>query len=961
MENDGTHGDLTRREGSFVDSQLNIDKLFGAAYGLLNDFVNTRDKTSLDAAVKSACYAAKLVEGGIEVDEVPVCLFLDLAAELSVICEENHGSRDHEAAIAVIRNFLQFDLEDGPDTARALNDLAYHLFHNYRKNGMKADLDEAVLVQKQAVARTTGNQPLHSSAVTSLGRYLSARWELNPNSNDRDLEDAIAACEEAVYTTPPDDPQRILTLYNLGDVLEQRYDHRHESSDLDRGIGLLREALTLDPPTPQDKAMALTSLGDKLQSRFERSRLSRDLDEAIEHSEEALRVLPAGHTYRHVVLDNLGNKYSLRFESFGKPEDLQASLSLLRKGVEAIRNQPHEQSEGLNNLATALWTSYLSTGDVGNLQESIEVLREAAARARTANSRAVCLANLGFCLRLRFAKIGAAKDLEECSEILLESWNSQEATIFTRVRASVVLLKVLPPLGRLVEAAKIAEQVVGLLPTVDRNLLSPDDLQHLMSTFMDVASAACSVLLACSSPEFAIYSLERSRAVALGHTIDQRNSLLRLREDHASIGLKLEGLLKQVNIASLNQESDLHHSQPLQNRRSTYQELQECFEELRTLPGYADFFASQTLAEIQETAAGGSIVFVNVAELRSDAIIVTAAAVKVLSLPQLLPDQVSEWREKARRKGRGVTAIREKNQQMVEYLRWLWGACVRGILADELVIAQTKDDQPPRVWWIGCGLAASMPFHAAGIYEDSPDNAYDNAYDRSISSYTPSVKALSYARKRQNTSCSHDSILIATMATTPDEKALPESINEKNALLRATRGAFPFKHLAQPSSLEVMDALADCTIAHFACHAGSHPVDPQKSCLILQRCDAAGTPEQDHLTVGAVQGLRLDKARIAYLSACQTGENRVDELADEVTHLITAFQMAGFSPIVRCLWPTRDDASKMVADEFYSKILQEKQPSGSAVALALRDSVSAVRMVKPGLPLWWAPFVHVGP
>lgn len=151
------------------------------------------------------------------------------------------------------------------------------------------------------------------------------------------------------------------------------------------------------------------------------------------------------------------------------------------------------------------------------------------------------------------------------------------------------------------------------------------------------------------------------------------------------------------------------------------------------------------------------------------------------------------------------------------------------------------------------------------------------------------------------------------------------------------------------------------TIAHFACHARSYPVDPQNSCLILQRRDAAGTPEQDHLTVDAISGLQLDKARIAYLSACQTGENRAKELADEVTHLITAFQMAGCPHIVAWLWPTRDDASKMVAEEFYGKILQEKQSGGWAIALALRDSVFAVRMLKPGLPLWWAPFVHVGP
>lgn len=681
------------------------------------------------------------------------------------------------------------------------------------------------------------------------------------------------------------------------------------------------------------------------------------MDEAIEHGEEALRLNPKGHPSRVVGLDSLGNKYSLRFEAFRKPEDLQASLSLIREGLETTE----ENCEGLNNLATALWTSYLSTHDVGDLQEFIETLRKALAAANTANTRTTCLKNLGFGLRLRFGKLGDIKDLEESAQLLLESWSYPGSTVFTRVEAAAVLLKILPSLKRLGEAADIAEHVIGLLPTVDSNSLSADDLQHFMSTFMDIASGTCAVLLECGLLESAICSLEKSRAVALGHEMDQRNSLRRLREDHESLGLQLERLLMQVNSASPGQVPDFHHSQAFQQRRSAYHELRECIDEIRTLPGYRDFFASHTIADMRDNAEGGSIVFVNVAELRSDAIIVTTSAVKVVGLPLLLSDDATQWRDKTMTEARGIPAVRRRNELMLGYLSWLWSACVRDILADDLVRAQATGGYPPRVWWIGCGLAASMPFHAAGIHGDSSENAYQ----LSISSYIPSVKALAYARKQPSDACSHhDSILVATMETTPYEKPLREPINEKNALLRATRGVIPFRHIAQPSSLEVMEGLQDCTIAHFACHAGSHPVDPRSSCLIFQGLDESGTPQQDRLTVSAIRSLQLRKARIAFLSACQTSENKARELADEVTHLATAFQVAGFPHVIGCLWSVRDDASKEVAEGFYGTILQEANSlrlGGPKIALALRDSVMALRELEPESPLLWAPFIHLGP
>lgn len=85
-----------------------------------------------------------------------------------------------------------------------------------------------------------------------------------------------------------------------------------------------------------------------------------------------------------------------------------------------------------------------------------------------------------------------------------------------------------------------------------------------------------------------------------------------------------------------------------------------------------------------------------------------------------------------------------------------------------------QDRDVPRVWWIGSGLASSMPFHAAGFHPDlNCADSNDNAYSMAISSYVPSIKAVAHARSRaRRAERTRGSLLIATMPTTPGFQAL---------------------------------------------------------------------------------------------------------------------------------------------------------------------------------------------
>ncbi|KAK3906569.1 CHAT domain-containing protein [Staphylotrichum tortipilum] len=209
----------------------------------------------------------------------------------------------------------------------------------------------------------------------------------------------------------------------------------------------------------------------------------------------------------------------------------------------------------------------------------------------------------------------------------------------------------------------------------------------------------------------------------------------------------------------------------------------------------------------------------------------------------------------------------------------------------------------PRIWWIGTGLGSSMPFHAAGVH--SPGST-ENAFSKAVSSYTPSIKALEYAQQRARaTDGARGALLIATMPTTPGQ--------------------------ASPDARKPPDL-------------------PDKKV------------EQDRLTVHRVSELSLAQARIAYLSACSTAENGAARLSDEVIHVVSGFQVAGFPYVVGCLWPSIDSVCVEVASGFYQSLLQRRGAGwdGGEVAWAVREAVMAVREAEMDQPLVWAPFVHFG-
>jgi len=277
-----------------------------------------------------------------------------------------------------------------------------------------------------------------------------------------------------------------------------------------------------------------------------------------------------------------------------------------------------------------------------------------------------------------------------------------------------------------------------------------------------------------------------------------------------------------------------------------------------------------------------------------------------------------------------------------EWLECLWKGAVLPVLR-ELGLYPTKVDPLPRIWWIGVGLMARAPLHAAAKFKNGHVQMTTLHY--CLPSYTSTIRALQYSRSRQ---CRQDaSMLIVTMPTIPGATAL-SAAKEADAIKYSLPDCGAVETLERPTAERVLQALPGYSIAHFACH-GVSLINPADSHLLLVKEE-----EVDKLQVKDIAALKLPSARLAYLSACSTADTASPGLVDEVTHIVSSFNIAGFVRVIGALWQSEDEACWKAVD-FYSALGKTE-----GVVVSYRTAIMGLMEQKPSQPMYWAPFIHFG-
>ncbi|MEU3091619.1 CHAT domain-containing protein [Streptomyces massasporeus] len=942
------------------------------------------------------------------VDAVPVdhpnraMYLINLSAALWRRFEHTGAAADLDTAVELGRRVVETTTRDHPDRAAHLATVGNALRLRFEHRGDVDDLDAAVNHYLKAVEATPAEHPDWAGHSSNLGIALRQRFECTGETDD--LDTAVDHYLRAVAATPTEHPNHALYLSNLGNALDVRFARIGATEDLITAVHHSAAAVASARSCHPDRAKSLSNHGLALHEQFERTGADADLHAAISYYRSAVDATPTGHPDRARHLSNLGAGLRLRFERTGQVADLSHAIDLAQQAVAAASARHPSRTTYLTNLASALRARFKLTGAVDDLDLAID-LGQQAMKAASANhpTRATYLINQATALRTRFHLTGAVDDLDKAISYYLEAADLSSAAPSARIRAGAAAADLLAECGDVRRAADAAEAAVRLLSHVVPRRLHRGDQQAVIGEFAGLAGTAAALALTVPDstvPERAgraLALLEAGRAVLLGQALEVRGDLTELQERHPDLArcfVKLRRELDRTTSPSAPTGAGHGAGDPVlpqgrtqRERHHVATEFIAVLTEIRNLDGFTTFALPPATEELLAEAAQGPVVAFNISGYRSDALLLTGTGITSLELPSLtlgvVIDQVNTFLQALDVMAREAEAAEHRAAQtsLSEVLQWLWDAAVGPVLqalgydgplgTDE---GRAEGDAWPRLWWMPGGLLGLLPVHAAGYHTDSADDPHRRtALDRVVSSYTPTIRALRHARERSRgsalASCPPGRSLIVAMPDTPGRSRL-DWVAEEAAALKAflpdpvlLQGSGPDDVCTtMPTKARVLEHLPTCTIAHFACHGITDPIDPSSSRLLLH--DHADAP----LTVAALASVTLARARLAFLSACRTVATDATELLDESIHLASAFQLAGFPHVIGTLWEIDDQLTGTITRLFYDglRIGSELIPDRAAHALH-----KAVRSLRDGhglpapfdrseAPWLWAVYTHSG-
>jgi CHAT domain len=245
------------------------------------------------------------------------------------------------------------------------------------------------------------------AAAANLAGLLYSRFELA--GNEADLAEAIVRGRQAVAALPADQPDRVVALINLAAALHTDGRIRGDAALTAQAIGHLRDALAMDL-SPARRAEVLGNLALQLG----RTGDPGDLDAAVSAARSAVRLAPDGGDAAVGRVADLGTLLRRRFEATGRETDLRLAIRLARRAVRATPAAHPRGPRYLSQLSMALLRLHGLTGAEPELDEAISLAREAAAHPVASHSlRPRLLASLGNALRVRYEHARELADLSE--------------------------------------------------------------------------------------------------------------------------------------------------------------------------------------------------------------------------------------------------------------------------------------------------------------------------------------------------------------------------------------------------------------------------------------------------------------------------------------------------------------------------------------------------------------------
>ncbi|KAF8431491.1 CHAT domain-containing protein [Boletus edulis BED1] len=619
-----------------------------------------------------------------------------------------------------------------------------------------------------------------------------------------------------------------------------------------------------------------------------------DLDEAIVLGREALELCPQGHPDRSTSLIDLGVCLSTRYKQLGEMADLDEAIVLGREALELCPQGHPDRSRSLNNLAGRLLTRYKQLGAMADLNEAIVLGRDAVDLCLPSHiDWSSSLNHLASAFYTRFMQLRQPDDKKSLFSLYAQLVDAPQLVSSTDLSAARAWIRATEEFQH---PSTLLAYETSLRLLMHHLAALPPLPQHLIILKERSASLAVDAFSAClrrGARVRAVELLEQGRSVFWSQL-----SRLRFPLDDVMASGPAGRLLADefMHVASLIRIA-LDSPGADQHGRLCHLnlEMQRIIINIRELPGLSRFLLPSLFSELQHAASGGPVIIVNASQYGCDALVVLLDRDPVhipLRITQESVRDLSESLHASTERAKKVDVTRELGSLM----RNLWDQVVSPIVDFLLTTLPLQS----RIWW--CPTAEKGQQNLSGLY---------------ISSYTPTLSALIRARRPAPSSTAGDGKRFITIgqANAIGQAELLSVGTELANIGQHIGGLASFTQIEGPESIisRVAEELCKTQWVHLACHGLPNRTRPFESAFALH---------DGHFTIEQIMRCEPENPQFAYLSACHTTVGD-EESPDEVIHLASAMQFAGFRSVIGTMWVVDDDETNKITSTFYKHMVDE--------------------------------------
>ncbi|KIJ30106.1 hypothetical protein M422DRAFT_187563 [Sphaerobolus stellatus SS14] len=938
-----------------------------------------------------------------------------------------HNIPDIEEAITIHKQAVFLTTMNFSDRARKLTNLGNSLHQRFKHLHDLDDINNAIILQREAqlINLLPDGDPkkpgyLNCHALSLLYRFKHFR-------NLSDVIEAILIQQKAIELTSEGHVDRPGLLSNLGNSFRQRFEYLGDVVDIDSAIQAQRQAVELTEDVNQDKPSFISNLANSLSRRFEYLRERSDIDEAVAAQQYAVDLCPNGHNRKAIFYNSLGISLCIWFRQVKEHADIDRAITAHLNAMELIPKGGTEKTGLLFNLANSLLTRFDSLQELGDINKAISFCQRAVDLTPDIHaSKAILLSSLGLMFSARFQLLQELTDLDKAISMqqqalnLIPDGHSDEALIYGNLAVSLShrfdLLQKAEDMDKAIGAFRVATKShagnsvaqytfalnwASLCLRAGNPSLSLEAYSAILemipqlawvghkvarryselSKIGSIVNKAAAVAISLGKENLALEWLEEGRNIVWQQILQLRNPAdeLRLRDPELAdklqvISFALEAVGSSSNdrrmqiidlkTQSLNTEGDA------QRHRALAAEYKTIINQIRQLEGFESFLRPKKLSELLPAASNGPVVVINMHSSRCDALVLQTfdSSQPVIHIPlpefsfekakQLYFQKNTILHEQSTRYDRKLVTVTDSMTHGVSSLQSvladLWICVVSPILEKiQKTLTKRDNDHLPHLTWCATGPLAFLPLHAAGIYgNDSLNHPKVKISDYFISSYCPTLSSLLRHPLKHDACKLHSNILIVSQPNTG--QPLPGTIQEVQSIMKHA----PPDHILHLNDKQatinmVLEEMEQHDWIHLACHGIQNIRDPLKSAFALS---------DGMLQLESLLGKSFHHAEVAFLSACQTATGDA-HLPEEAIHLAAGMLTAGFRNVVGTMWSIKDKDAPLVADIFYSTLLQEsRRKDGSLnVAYALHKAVEKLRETVGERSFErWVPFIHFG-